>query len=105
MLRPMTVPSRMLRGANNVVVPWRCGVNRRPTRVDAYVAVSPAQLAESLRECSDTSLSYRVVGGRAYQHANPPEALILLRAGRYRPRGHRAAEQRDELPPLHSITS
>src|SRR6516225_2859011 len=29
----------------------------------------------------------------------------LLRARRERPRGRRAAEQRDELAPLHSITS
>ena len=31
--------------------------------------------------------------------------LGLLRARRQRPRGRRAAEQRDELAPLHSITS
>jgi hypothetical protein len=29
----------------------------------------------------------------------------LLRMRRERPRGRRAAEQRDELPPFHSITS
>ena len=33
---------------------------------------------------------------------NPPHLLaLLLRAHRERPRGCRAAEQRDELPPLH----
>src|SRR5262249_34359538 len=39
------------------------------------------------------------------EHANAPHALPLLRARRERPRGRRAAEQRDELATLHSITS
>src|SRR5215475_12639360 len=36
---------------------------------------------------------------------NPSHALALLRPRRERPRGCRAAEQRDERAPLHSITS
>src|SRR5262245_53241467 len=39
-----------------------------------------------------------------HQHADVPHPLALLRARRERPR-RRAAEQRDELAPLHSITS
>src|SRR5262249_45795236 len=40
-----------------------------------------------------------------HQHADPPHPLGLLRARRERPRRCRAAEQRDELAALHSITS
>ena len=43
--------------------------------------------------------------GRAHQQPDPPHALALLRARRKRPRGRSAAEQRDELASLHSITS
>ena len=41
----------------------------------------------------------------AHEHADAPHPLALLRARRERPRSRRAAEQRDELAPLHSITS
>jgi hypothetical protein len=34
-----------------------------------------------------------------------PHALALLRVRRERPHDRRAAEQRDEIAPLHSITS
>src|SRR5262245_47115447 len=43
--------------------------------------------------------------GRAHEHADLSYALALLRARHPRPRGCRAAEQRDELAALHSITS
>src|SRR5262245_15873860 len=39
------------------------------------------------------------------QKRDAPHALALLRARRERPGYRRAAEQRDELAPLHSITS
>jgi hypothetical protein len=39
-----------------------------------------------------------------HKHADAPNTLRLLRAGRERPR-RRAAEQRDEIAPPHSITS
>jgi hypothetical protein len=39
------------------------------------------------------------------EHADTPHPLALLRARRERPRGGRAAEQRDELATPHSITS
>ena len=41
----------------------------------------------------------------AHEHADAPHPLALLRARRQRPRRRRAAEQRDELAPFHSITS
>src|SRR5262249_11183252 len=37
-------------------------------------------------------------------HSTPPHTLALLRPRRERPRGC-TAEQRDERPPVHSITS
>src|SRR5262249_24521227 len=43
--------------------------------------------------------------GIADQQADAPYPLQLLRTRRERPRGHRAAEQRDERAPFHSITS
>jgi len=46
--------------------------------------------------------------GRArasYEHADERLFRGLLRARRERPRGRRAAEQRDEIAPFHSITS
>jgi hypothetical protein len=38
-------------------------------------------------------------------HAYAPNMLLLLRPRRERPRGGRAADQRDEFAPFHSITS
>src|SRR4030095_6311537 len=50
-------------------------------------------------------LTLRIVGRVRHEHADAPHPLALLRARRQRPRDRRAAEQRDELAPLHSITS
>ena len=47
----------------------------------------------------------RIAPGESHQHTYAPHPLALLRARRERPRGHGASEQRDELAPLHSITS
>ena len=49
--------------------------------------------------------AFRIVRGCGHEHADAPHPLALLRARRERPRRRRAAEQRDELAPLHSITS
>src|SRR5262249_13220822 len=48
--------------------------------------------------------SFPIVG-RSHQQPDPPHALALLRARRERPRRSRAANERDELATLHSITS
>src|SRR5262249_17064680 len=78
----------------------------RPASVDSDVAaLRPAELLERLAECSDPSLSFRVALGIGHQHANKPHPLGLLRSCRQRPRSRRAAEQRDEVAPFHSITS
>src|SRR5262249_5894869 len=44
-------------------------------------------------------------GGTKPQPSESRDLARLLRACRERPRGSRAGEQRDELAPLHSITS
>jgi hypothetical protein len=50
-------------------------------------------------------LCFRLVRGYGRKHPDPPLLLALLRARRERPRDRRAAEQRDEPAPVHSITS
>src|SRR5262249_37610251 len=50
-------------------------------------------------------LSFRIIRSKVHEHTDAPHPLSLLRVRRERPRGRRAAEQRDELAPLHSITS
>src|SRR5262249_20567403 len=51
-------------------------------------------------------LPLRIFGREIHEHANSSHpAGGLLRPRRERPRRRRAAEQRDELAPFHSITS
>src|SRR5262249_46080705 len=66
-------------------------------------ALYPAQRVKGLLENHDPRLSFRVIRD-SHQYTNAPHAIGRLRARRQRPR-RRAAEQRDELAPLHSITS
>src|SRR5262249_8175290 len=70
---------------------------------DEMLPIDVAMLAHSLPQCFDEGPG---VGGAAgARHvADPPHPLGLLRTRRERPRS-RAAEQRDELAPPHSITS
>src|SRR5215831_2872449 len=68
------------------------------------VAVGPAQLLQPLLECREAYLVVLIVHGRTREHADAPHPLGLLRACRERPR-RRAADERYELAPLHSITS
>src|SRR5262245_52696378 len=58
-----------------------------------------------LQERSDASLSFHIGCIRAHEHADAPHPLVLLRSRRERPRGCRAADQHNEVAPLHSITS
>jgi hypothetical protein len=68
------------------------------------VADGPARLRQPLPERYETGLRFGIVRGRAHEHPDAPHSLALLRARRERPR-RRAAEQGDEIPPPHSITS
>src|SRR5262249_60520484 len=82
----------------------------RQASVDPNVATDhPAQLLQLLQERTDASLIFRIIRGCSLDDADPPHALGLLRPRRERPCDSRAAEQRDELAPLHlrghSITS
>jgi hypothetical protein len=49
-------------------------------------------------------VSERIVRN-THHHANPPNAVGLLRARRERPHGRRTADKRDELAAFHSSNS
>src|SRR5262249_37805089 len=49
-------------------------------------------------------LNFGIVGGKRREHPHAPHTLGLLRGRRERSR-RRAADERDELSPPHSITS
>src|SRR6516165_10098503 len=79
---------------------------RRKAIVNTDIAAfRPSTLLEPLPECREAGPYFRIVLGKAHQHADPPHSVGLLRARYERPRGCRAAEQRDERAPFHSITS
>src|SRR5215471_2806107 len=77
-----------------------------PARIDRdFLALYPPELLEFLPESRDVCLCFPVALRIAHQRSYPPHPVSLLRARRERPRGRRAAQQRDELAALHSITS
>jgi hypothetical protein len=77
-----------------------------PAVIEPYVAAfDPPQFAQALQECRDTGPPVRVVGGLGHKNANAPNLIRLLRPHPERPSCRRTAKQRDELAPLHSITS
>src|SRR5262245_62600233 len=59
-------------------------------------------LAQALAECSDKVCGS---GGRRAPEKTNHRHRRLLRPCRQRPHYRRAAEERDEMPPPHSITS
>src|SRR5262249_48548576 len=67
-------------------------------------AIDPTAFLETLQEGADPGLCFRIILGICHQHADAPH-LLRLRARRERPRCRRAAEHRNELAPVHSITS
>src|SRR5262249_33571758 len=82
------------------------GIGVRIAIFDQDVAAGrPSELPEPLPEILKITLCAGIAGGDPRQSRDPPHPL-LLRARRERPRGRRAAEQRDELAAFHhSITS
>src|SRR6516165_8613384 len=56
-------------------------------------------------ERREAGLCFRIIRSEWHEHADAPHPLDLLRARRERPRHRRTAEKRDELAPVHSITS
>src|SRR5262245_33966048 len=89
--------------------PHPVGFARWPAVVGAKTAAfDPSQFLEALTESREPNASLGIgVGITAAHHGGKvPYALALLRKCRERPRGRRAAEQRDKFaPPDHSITS
>jgi hypothetical protein len=85
------------------VSPYTAGIGASKAGLDLGVAaICPAQLLECLLKRRHSGLSFPIVG-TANQHADPPHPLRLLLARRERPRGSRAADQRDELTALQLI--
>ena len=77
------------------------GVAIAPAVIDPDILTDgPARLLQTLRKRSEAGLRFRVVGLEAHHHADPANALGLLRLRGQRPRvrGHRrsscAAQQR-----------
>src|SRR5262249_8918591 len=68
-------------------------------------ALGPAQLCELLLERANPGFVLAVALGGRHQDCDAPHATWLLRARRERPGHRRSAEERDEVAPLHSITS
>src|SRR5262245_37333169 len=86
------------------------GVVLGPACLHPYIpANTPTQFLQALVERCKSILTFRAVRSPVHEDTDPPHTLVLLRAGRERPRGRRAAEQRDELAAFHlrghSITS
>src|SRR5262249_51200814 len=86
------------------VCPYATGIGSAKACLDLDVAaVCPSKFLKSLLQHYHSRLSFWIVGN-SHQHADTPHALSLLRMCRERPR-RSAAEQRDELAAVHSITS
>src|SRR5262249_54656197 len=65
----------------------------------------PSQFSKAPDKSRDERLRRGVALGVSHQHADPSHPVAaLLRPRREGPRRRRAAEKRDELAPLHSIT-
>jgi hypothetical protein len=76
-----------------------------PADVDLNVAADyPAQQSHSLVEGANACLIFRIDRGCGQKHANAARTFALLPAPSKRHR-RRAHNSRNELPPLHSITS
>src|SRR5262245_33014147 len=76
-----------------------------PAIIDSEVAsIRPAELLKALLKYGHAGADIGIAFRNRHQHADTTNSLRLLRACRERP-CRRAAEQRDELAPRHSITS
>jgi hypothetical protein len=81
------------------------GVTAAPTKVHPHVAaIGPTQVRKGFSERGEAVLPLGIVFVASHEHAKAPHAVALLRPSSQRPR-RRAAEERDEFAPVHSITS
>src|SRR5262249_48559545 len=69
------------------------------------IAVVPSQFLQCLQERRYAPALFRIVFSQVRKHADASHALGLPSVRDQRPRGRRAAEQRDEIAAPHSITS
>src|SRR5262249_77638 len=88
---------------------WEClnsdGVGIPPAKIDSGVASTrPAELSKALLKYGHAGAEIGIAFRNRHQHADTTNSLRLLRACCERP-CRRAADQRDELAPFHSITS
>src|SRR5262249_34511955 len=82
------------------------GLAVAPAIVDADILPDgPTQLRQALRESRQPRVSFRIVRSERGKHADAAHPRRLLRARRKWPCCRRAADERDELAPPHSITS
>src|SRR5262249_47211754 len=82
------------------------GVAAMRPKVHPHVAVfDPTQVRKRLLERRGLTFLLRIVFVEPHKHADAPHAVALLRARHERRSDRRAAEQRDELAPSHSMTS
>src|SRR5262249_54493084 len=80
------------------------GLATKPAHVESNVVpFDPAELSQPLRQCRDAGSSL-LVRIHSHEHPDAPDTAPFLRARRERP-CRRAANQRDELAAIHSITS
>jgi hypothetical protein len=80
-------------------------VTTTPTKLHAHVAaIGPTYVRKGLSERRDASLPHGIGFVARHEHADPPYAVALLRARRAPPY-RRAAEERDEFAPVHSMIS
>src|SRR5262245_41973022 len=82
------------------------GIRRCPAGIDLHISADgPTKRLQPLQEGSEPCLIMRIVRRCGDEHADAAHPLALLRPPRMRPRGRRAAEQRDELaPPIKSVS-
>src|SRR5262249_46881384 len=82
------------------------GIGPGPSSVDPHVTViGPTQFLQPLQQSSESGLSLRIFRGQIHKNADPSHPFGLRAAQCNWPRNCRAADQGEDLPPLHSITS
>jgi hypothetical protein len=67
--------------------------------------IDPTRITHTQLKCPDTRFRFGIIFRDPKQYPNASQLSWLLRPCRKRPPSSRTAEQRDELAPLHSITS
>src|SRR5262249_43804002 len=87
------------------VRPQCFGISGAPALINVDIAaLGPPQLSKHLPQRRETDVRIRTALFASHQHADAPRALALLCVCDERPR-HCGADERNELPPFHSITS